>query len=69
MEKMSEVIRKGIEAAEHDLVQDSNDILMEEVSNGLRLRLTRQFLYSVNKVSLISNSIQVIKLSSVDSLA
>jgi hypothetical protein len=32
MEKMAEVIRKGIEAAEHDLVQDSNDILMEEVS-------------------------------------
>ena len=64
---MSEVIRKGIEAAEHDLVQDSNDILMEEVSNGRRL--TRQFLYSVNKVSLISNSIQVIKLSSIDSLA
>ena len=30
MEKMAEVIRKGIEAAEHDLVQDSNDILMEE---------------------------------------
>ena len=29
---MAEVIRKGIEAAEHDLVQDSNDILMEEVS-------------------------------------
>ncbi|XP_028415889.1 pyridoxal-dependent decarboxylase domain-containing protein 1-like [Dendronephthya gigantea] len=30
MEKMADVIRKGIEAAEHDLVQDSNDILMEE---------------------------------------
>ena len=29
---MAEVIRKGIEAAQHDLVQDSNDILMEEVS-------------------------------------
>ena len=28
---MADVIRKGIEAAEHDLVQDSNDILMEEV--------------------------------------
>lgn len=30
LEKMADVIRKGIEAAEHDLVQDSNDILLEE---------------------------------------
>ena len=37
MEKMAEVIRKGIEAAEHDLVQDSNDILMEEVSHDQSL--------------------------------
>ena len=28
---MSEAVRKGIEAAQQDLVQDSNDILMEEV--------------------------------------
>ena len=37
---MAEVIRKGIEAAEHDLVQDSNDILLEEVSEDRKKYLS-----------------------------